>query len=239
MDLGEKEDVEKDICWANTPPPPIPGMYYIEPQIRRDFTTFDGSLEKMMPRRVYTDLFDALEIDFMRIVMESEEGGKEMGEGTRRSDRECEESVGQQERRGELLRRERVKRDMSSIFDYQRYIQESFEDVEDIAHPSNKDAKVEAVFDLFPDTSVSHVLVQGECSGMEAGMDLEISEDRGSRLFNRIRMPNGDVAVCLPQRIENFMSFQIREGNAYYSDVGILYRLQEQRRPERSGAKEE
>lgn len=243
MDATEdQEEIEKGLCWANSPPPPIPGMYYIEPQIKHDFSSFDDSLEGVIPKEIHTDLLEALEVDFMKIVMEhdSNTGGLKKESWSGRLDQISDQSFGIQEKRSEVLEREKVNRNMKELFDYQKYIQESFEDVSSITHPINANIKVEASFDLFPESNIENILIQSDCMELFPNTRIEVEEDGFSRLFNKARMPDGSVFACFPQRINDFIVFSVRDGRAYYSEIPTLYRLQEyksQKKPKEDKSK--
>ncbi|KMV65791.1 hypothetical protein M970_070620 [Encephalitozoon cuniculi EcunIII-L] len=220
------KELEESVCWANAPPAPTPGMCYIEPQIKRDFTSFDGSLEKVIPRQLHTDLLDAMDIDFMKMVMDHIEALDTPGPEDPR-DRHA--MPRDQEKRGEVLERERIKKSMSRIFDYQKYIQESFEDVNTIIHPLDERIRVEEVYDLFPGPGGSDVIVQSD------GIDFQktsfsISEEESSRLFRKATMDDGRALTCSPQRVDNLLVFHVKNGHAYYSSISTLYRLQEYRK---------
>ncbi|ADM11825.1 uncharacterized protein Eint_070610 [Encephalitozoon intestinalis ATCC 50506] len=217
-------ELEESICWANAPPAPTPGMCYIEPQIKRDFTSFDGSLEKIVPRRLHTDLLEALDIDFVEMVMDYIE---REASSTGKPGHRLGASSGL-ERRGEALERERIKKSMSKIFDYQKYIQESFEDVNTIVHPTDENIKAEEVYSLFPSTEDESVIIQSD--GIDFQKDsFTILEEGSSQLFKKACMSDGRVFTCSPQKIDNLLVLCIRDGNAYYSEASTLYRLQEPR----------
>lgn len=213
MDSSAKDSIEKSIRWANAPPPPMPGMCYIEPEIRRDFSSFDDSLEALFPKQLHTDLLDALDIDFMRIVMEHDEP--------------TQPRAASEDKRGDILEREKIKRDMKELFDFQKYIQDSFEDVDDIVHPADSSIGVKAAFDVFP-ADIENVLIQSDCADLLPGALFELAEGP-SQLFSKIAMPDGSMLSCLPQRISDFVSLHISDGKAYYSDISTLYRIQEHR----------
>lgn len=227
MDPGDAcKEIEESICWANAPPAPLPDMCYIEPEIRRDFTAFDGSLEDVIPRRLHTGLVDALDIDFMGMAMRHIDGG--CGGQDPGLSGPCDEFPKDPERRSTEMERERVKKAMSKIFDYQKYIQESFEDVESPVHPLDKSIGVLEAYSLFPETSEDRAIVQSDGFALQEGL-FSIEEDGDSKLFARASMPDGSVLTCLPQRVDDFLVIHVRDGNAYYSEVSTLYRLREHR----------
>ncbi|KAM0672152.1 hypothetical protein CWI42_080620 [Ordospora colligata] len=211
--------LEQEVCWANAPPAPIPGMCYIDPEIKRDFTSFDASLDHIVPKQLHTDLLDALDIDFMELVM------KDMDEVHEKT----EECIGTNENKNEIFERERLKIRMSKIFDYQKYIQESFEDVNTIVHPTNKSIKVEAVYDLFPDTNAKSVIVQSACTELTE-CTFSIEQDESSSLFAKALMTNGKILTCIPQRTDEYIALHVDNDAAYYTSMTTLYQLQEQRK---------
>ncbi|AFM98591.1 hypothetical protein EHEL_070640 [Encephalitozoon hellem ATCC 50504] len=225
--------LEESICWANSPPAPVPGMCYIEPQIKRDFTSFDGSLEKVVPRQLYTDLLDAMDIDFMGMVIDHIEG-------TTRSIGHTNKALRDLEKRTEALERERIKESVSRIFDYQKYIQESFEDVEDtIVHPMDSNIKVEEAYSLFPGHGEEHVIIQSDNIDFQKS-SFSILEEESSQLFRKACMSDGRAFACLPQRVDDFLVLYIKNGNAYYGEVSALYKLQEPRKQKKQeGRKKE
>lgn len=215
-----ERDIEDDICWANAPPPPLPGMCYIEPHIKHDFTSFDGSLDGVIPKRLYTDLVEALDIDFMGIVLGYDEESDWL---------ETSDVAVNQGKRGEILNREKIKKSVSELFDYQKYIQDSFDDVDDIVHPTDRSIKVEAAFEVIPDTTSENTIVQSECTEINSGISFEM-KDGVSKLFNTVDMSDGSTLTCLSQRVNDLILFHVRDGNAYYSDVSTLHKLQKHRK---------
>lgn len=229
------KELEESICWANSPPAPVPGMCYIEPQIKRDFTSFDGSLEKAIPRQLHTDLLDAMDIDFMGMVINHIEGSVQSTKGLDHPS----ETLKDSERRTEALERERIKESVNRIFDYQKYIQESFEDVDStIIHPVDKDIQVEETYNLFPRLDEEHVIIQSDNIDFQKA-SFSILEEESSQLFRRACMSDGRTLACLPQRVDDFLVFHVKNGNAYYSEVSTLYRLQEPRKQKKQMGKRE
>jgi len=225
MERAEIERMlDQEVSWANAPPAPIPGMGYIDPKIKRDFTSFDGSLEDVVPKQLHTDLLDALGIDFMELVIKDIESVQEKA---------AEECTVANDNKNEVFERERLKISMSKIFDYQKYMQESFEDVNAIVHPIDKSIRIEAVYELFPDTNAESVIVQSECEDVTE-CTFSIEQDESSSLFAKVLMADGKVFACLPQRTDEYIALRVEDGVAYYTSVTTLYRLQEQRKQKKN-----
>ncbi|EEQ82944.1 hypothetical protein NCER_100275 [Vairimorpha ceranae BRL01] len=115
---------DKKFKWVNDIPLPLPGLCYIEPSLNIDFKDHDNSLETFLPPTIYTDPFELLDVNLMKIVLDDLCGNIE-DLGTKKN---------------KIYEKE---------YDFETYILESFDTVYEYEHPLDKNVKVKSVYDVF------------------------------------------------------------------------------------------
>eukprot|EP00866_Antonospora_locustae_P000849 jgi/Antlo1/849/1960 len=70
--MEEKKKRLKDMLkYFNEIPPPLPGLQRVNLSLNEEFKDYDNSLEGIVPKRIYTDIFDILNIDIVELVYEN------------------------------------------------------------------------------------------------------------------------------------------------------------------------
>lgn len=70
--MEEKKKRLKDmLMYFNEIPAPLPGLQRINLSLNEEFKDYDSSLDKVVPKKVYTDIFDILNIDLVELTYEN------------------------------------------------------------------------------------------------------------------------------------------------------------------------
>lgn len=202
-DITNKE-IKNKIKWINDIPLPLPGMYYIQPTLNYNFKTHDDSLEKLLPPTIYTDPLDLLNIDYMKIVYDDLCHDTE---NTNKKNKVYEEE-----------------------YDFNKYIQESFDTVFEYVHPIDSNIKVANVYDVFKGSDdESFVILQSENLDNE---DLEIVDrefvvkhnehsnlykylvnEDGKAMFEGVRYVNNEYMIC-----------EVKDDKMFYYDIECVFK---------------
>jgi hypothetical protein len=67
----KKEKLESSLKYFKSIPAPLPGLHKIDLVPTTDFMEYDDSLEQIVPKEIYTDIFDTLGIDLVQMVYDN------------------------------------------------------------------------------------------------------------------------------------------------------------------------
>ncbi|KAF9764627.1 hypothetical protein NGRA_0414 [Nosema granulosis] len=194
--------LSSNLEWQYDIPDPVPGMCYIEPKLKQDFKKHDDSLEHAIPPTIHTNPLELFDIDYMGIILNSIEN------------REC----------VNLPELKTISKEKD--FDYQKYIQESFEDVNIIDHPHDKSIGVKEVYDVFPGSRNSDLQIIQTDSTININLDSEfkIEDCVNSNLYKKAVF-QGNKYKCVKYKNSQYLLFEIEGDKIYFYGVDGIYRL--------------
>lgn len=207
------ESIEDKIEWKIRPEPPVAGFYHIELVPRMDTQSHDPSIDDDY-RKIHTPWVDFLQIDVLEELQKLETSVQE-------SWLRQNEQIDSRYYSEQSARRNAIKRDESNIMigdirDYQKYIEESFENVD---KPLDGYEIVEE-YPLFPSEGAPYILVSGDV----AGSGVFINEGGKSTLVDRCIM-DGAVYNCVKQSSKDNIIIEIKDGKAFYSFTEYLFKF--------------
>lgn len=194
-------DIISNLEWQFDIPDPVPGLCYIEPKLKHDFKHHDDSLEHLIPPTVHLNPLELFDIDYMGIVLSS------------------------------FVSKEKIKipaskHNKDQDFDYQKYIQESFEDVNDIEHPVDKSIGVKEVYDLFPYNNSSDIQVIQSDSSINIQKDAKFSiEDCPNSNLYKMAVFDDNKYRCVKYKNSDYVILEAEGDKIYYYEVDGIYRL--------------
>lgn len=112
--MEEKKKQLRDMLkYFNEIPAPLPGLQRIDLSLNEEFKDYENSMERIVPKRIYTNVFDILNIDLVELTYENLEHVSLERHSTesflRKSEYISADFFRKQEHRSELLKNLRLK----------------------------------------------------------------------------------------------------------------------------------
>lgn len=198
---NKHQKIISNLEWQFDIPDPVQGMCYIEPKLKHDFKPHDDSLEHLIPPTVHLNPLELFDIDYMGIVLSS---------FVSKEDIKLPES----------------KQFKDQDFDYQKYIQESFDDVNDIEHPIDKSIGVKEIYDLFPshDTSDLQIIQSDNSINIQKDSQFSIENCPNSNLYKMAVFKDCKYR-CVKYKNSDYLILETEGDKIYFCEVDGIYRL--------------
>ena len=221
MDGSPLEELAGSTNWKKDPHPPVPGFYKIDVVPSVDMTSHDSSLDASF-RRIHTPFFSFFPLD---ILQELQEFSKKDEKSWLRTNENIDgQYFREQSERRDLIKRDEVNEFISDVFDYQEYVLESFEAVNEQLN----DMEIVEEYPLFP---------MPECEEKERQTYALVYGAEGcGDVFEEVAEESSLMSICtsgtkrfkcVKQASDNAMIMEIRDGKTFYMDVPYVYKFKE------------
>lgn len=213
--MQDDNALEKELKYEILPPPPVPGLFYMEmvPNIE---TQSHCSLLDQDYKSIYTPLTDYFPVDILAGVREIEQESR-----VGWLNKDISSSAYDQEKldRNELLMRNEQKHHIEDVLNFQEYRDGTFKTVQE----SCGDYEIEEEYQLVPSQD-QFIIVTGNVSEEDANarsFSLETSE---TSLIDRC-MTENKAYNSTKLHVEDKICIEIRDGKAFYSLVKYAYKF--------------
>jgi hypothetical protein len=219
MDNISEEQLKSQVEWKSCPPIPVPGNYFIDMVPKIDTTAHDGSIDQDY-KSINTPFLELFPVD---ILKEMKEFFAPVNETWLRKDAQIDANYYQEQSfRNELIQRDETKNTIEDVFDYQKYIRESFDQVEEDLSGYN----VIEEYPIFPSIEEEYALMNGNINVNDS---FEIVKGESSLVD--LCKSNGKEYHCTKQHTDDNLCIEIVNGKAYYTILRYVYKLEAIKKP--------
>lgn len=204
---------KKDLKWANTPEPPVPGLYYMDMIPEIDYKTHDSSIDELH-LRIHTEFNEFFPIDYMEEIRKLTNSSNESW--LRQNKQIDEEYYRNQIERMDCIRRYEENTNIEDVFDYQSYLKESFTNIND----ELEGYEIEEEYPLFPSLKEEYFLAYGD---IEEGNEF-YNKKVGSSLVDTCLI-NEKEHELVKQSCNDNIIIEIQDGVAYYSEARFIFKI--------------
>lgn len=210
----DNEDSIESLKFENSIPAPLPGLFYMEmiPEV-----STDGHSDVLDDdyRIIHTPINQLFPIDVLAELRTGEKTESWLRQNTQI------DSLYYQEKsdRNELLMRDEQKKNIKDVLDYQKYLEETFEKVNE----KNPDIVEEYPLLLGDDRYVLLTFNEDTNTSNLVGESFRLMKSDTS-LVEKCEI-NGETYNSTKLHIEDKLCIEIKEGKAYYTPVNFVYKM--------------
>ncbi|ORD97569.1 hypothetical protein A0H76_2123 [Hepatospora eriocheir] len=201
--------MDKDLKWITKPEVNIPNYYKLELEVNKDNKKHDDRLDNDF-KKVYIDPLEVINISVLDEILNFESKKLQFLKETDVIDRRY---FVKKSERSEAFKRIEQHNKLTSVFNYQRHLQNSFNTVDE------KDNDVIEEYPLFLNNE-NYILVSGLPNTEFEFFNLLEEGDVKSKVT-----VNGSKKSFMKQKSDKYLIISIKDGNGYFNYCDQIHKL--------------
>ncbi|KAI5170444.1 hypothetical protein PAEPH01_1433 [Pancytospora epiphaga] len=213
QDENTRPQMMESIPWKKMPDAPVPGLFCMDMVPNIDTRSHDASLDNEY-KLIHTPFLDFFPID---ILAEMRNINDTTQETWLRHDEQIDSRYyREQSDRRDCIKRKEAKDYIEDVRDYQQYVNETFTAI----NKRLPNYEIVAEYELFPDTTTSMVLGNGEATAGES-----FEGRKGQSTLVDICLVGDQCYECIKQNSPDNIVIEVRDGKAYYTVIPCVYKF--------------